>query len=89
MKSVVSSWSMTHAQASALLEATSRVRNRSKWINDAIEKKILKMDEFSISDVPDRQLILHFHHRFCSICKEPHLEFMTCPNYLTLERMAE
>jgi len=89
MKSVVSSWSMTHAQASALLEATSRVKNRSKWINDAIEKKILKMESFSIGDVSDLALTLHYHHRFCKLCQNPQVDFQTCPNYQMLARMTE
>lgn len=89
MKSVISSFSMTLAQAQALQDATKRVKNRSAWINAAITAKILAIDAFSIGDVGDMQLILHFHHRFCNDCDDPHLEFHTCPTFQTLTRIAK
>ena len=89
MKSVVTSFSMTLSQAQALAEVTARVKNRSAWINDAIEKNILKMESFSLADVGDRQLTLHYHHRFCDRCNDPTTEFMTCPIYQTLTKIAE
>jgi len=89
MKSVVTSFSMTLSQASALAEATKRIKNRSAWINDAIEKKILKMDAFSLSDVSDAQLMYHYHIRFCIECNDPTTDFATCPTFLILSRMVE
>ena len=92
MKSVVSSFSMTLKQAQALQDATQRVKNRSAWINSAIEAKILAMDSFSILDVSDNQLILHAHARWCTDCDlatASMIQIRTCPNYLMLARLAE
>ena len=80
---------MTLSQAQALQDATKRVKNRSAWINGAIESKIVGGDSYSISDVSDQGLTLHYHNRFCTECKNPQVDFATCPTYLILSRIAE
>lgn len=92
VKSVVSSFSMSLSQAQRLADATKRVKNRSAWIVGAIEAKILEADAFSLSDVPDNQLTLHAHARWCTDCDmatATMIQIRTCPNYLILARMAE
>lgn len=83
---------MSLSQAQALQLATARVKNRSAWINSAIEAKILGASAFDISDVSDNQLTLHTHARWCVDCdldSASMVEIRTCPTYLILARMAE
>lgn len=63
MKSIVSSFSMSIVQASALQEATRRVKNRSAWINEAIARRIKGQDAFDIMDIPTIQLIMCLRER--------------------------
>lgn len=63
MKSIVSSWSMTIEQASKLKEATRRIKNRSAWINEAINRRIDGQEEFDIRDVRTSQLIMCLRER--------------------------
>lgn len=83
MKSVVSSFSMTFEQAMALKEATSRVKNRSKWINDAITAKITGADAFSMGDVSTRQIMHALHARICDDCPG----VIVCPTYIQLSNL--
>lgn len=92
MKSVVSSFSMTLKQAQRLADATQRIKNRSAWINAAIEARILGTNSYDIADVPDNQLILHSHARWCCECDittASMIQIRTCPTYLILAGFAE
>lgn len=89
MKSVVTSFSMTLSQAQALAEATTRIKNRSAWINAAIESKIRGADSFTIADVSDQVLLHHYHNRFCTLCNDPTIDFGTCVNFRVLAQMQE
>ena len=83
MKSVVSSFSMTIAQSQALADATARVKNRSAWINAAIEAKINGADAFTMADISTRQIMMALHARICPDCEA----YSTCPTYHTLSNI--
>jgi hypothetical protein len=83
MKSVVSSFSMTIAQAQALQEATRSEKNRSAWINRAIEAKIRGADAFNLADINTRQIMMALHARICPDCEST----VTCPTYITLSNL--
>lgn len=83
MKSVVSSFSMTIAQAQALADATARVKNRSAWINAAIEAKITGADSFNMADINTRNIMSALHARICPDCEST----VTCPTFITLSNL--
>lgn len=57
MKAVVTSFSMSLSQAGRIGEHLRGVKNRSAWIVDAIMKKMNGDDDFSVADIPTRQLM--------------------------------
>lgn len=82
MKSVISSFSMTLDQAMRLKEATRNVKNRSAWINSAIDAKIKQMNAFDMNDISTGVIVNALHARVCG-CHET----LICPDYRVLSEM--
>lgn len=82
MKSVVSSFSMTLDQALKLKEATKHVKNRSAWINSAINAKIEAYNAFDMNDISTGQIVNALHARVCG-CDQA----LICPDYRVLSEM--
>ena len=74
---------MTIAQAQNLEEATRRVKNRSAWINSAIEAKINGSEMFSMSDISTSQIMAAFHVRICGDCPDG----ISCTKWIQLQNL--
>lgn len=73
---------MTLDQAMRLQEATRHVKNRSAWINSAIQAKINGADAFDMTDISTGQMLNAFHARICG-CEHANI----CPDYRVLTEM--
>lgn len=63
MKSIITSFSMDLHEAQVIHAATRGVKNRSAWIVDACLKKARGEDEFSVADIPTKQLMASLMNR--------------------------